>query len=169
MERNLDEVGIGNYDWIKILNDFYESFKDKLKLAEENMQQSSYVEEEQVSDVKCEKCGNNMIIKTGRFGKFLACPGFPKCKNTKPYYEITGIKCPKCGGDIVQKKSAKKGIKYYACISEECKAVFWGIPIGEKCPICNEELIKINKLIKCNNSKCKYKKKLEVDEESKEK
>lgn len=164
MEDNLDGIESGKYNWKKVLADFYSSFEGALHDAETNMEPSNYFQPVEVTDEICEKCGRNMVLKMGRFGKFLACPGFPECKNTKPYYEKTDIKCPKCGGVIVEKVS-KKRMKYYACINAECKAVFWGKPINEKCPACGDELIKSDKVIKCNNSKCKYKRPIEKTDE----
>ena len=112
--------------------------------------------EDEVSEEVCEECGRNMVVKYGPHGKFLACPGFPDCRNTKPYYEKIGVSCPKCGKDVVLKKT-KKGRKYYGCIDNpECDFMSWQRPSDKKCPKCGGiMLIKGNKLV-CANEECGY-------------
>ncbi|ADL68976.1 type I DNA topoisomerase [Thermoanaerobacterium thermosaccharolyticum] len=156
MEEQLDKIEEGIEKWCDVIDGFYNNFNDSLKVAEEQMKDIEIKDE--VTDIKCEFCGRNMVIKYGRYGKFLACPGFPECKNTKPLYEETGIICPKCGGKIIVKKS-KRGKTYYACEnSSQCGTMFWDKPINETCPKCGnllmEKYIKGNKVIKCSN--CDY-------------
>ncbi|MDI3478416.1 MAG: topoisomerase, partial [Thermoanaerobacterium sp.] len=156
MEEQLDKIEEGIEKWCDVIDGFYNNFNDSLKVAEEQMKDIEIKDE--VTDIKCEFCGRNMVIKYGRYGKFLACPGFPECKNTKPLYEETGIICPKCGGKIVVKKS-KRGKTYYACEnSSQCGTMFWDKPINEICPKCGsllvEKYIKGIKTIKCSN--CDY-------------
>ena len=114
---------------------------------------------DEVSDVICDKCGRNMVIKYGRYGKFLACPGFPDCQNAKPFFEDAGVNCPICGGKV-QIKKTKKGRKYYGCEhNPECSFMSWNKPTGEKCPKCNEPLVekgKKNTKVVCSNDKCGY-------------
>lgn len=156
MEEQLDKIEEGIEKWCDVIDEFYNNFNDSLKIAEEQMKDIEIKDE--VTDIKCEFCGRNMVIKYGRYGKFLACPGFPECKNTKPLYEETGVICPKCGGKIVVKKS-KRGKTYYACEnSSQCGTMFWDKPINEICPKCGsllvEKYIKGIKTIKCSN--CDY-------------
>ena len=112
--------------------------------------------QDEVTDVVCDNCGRNMVIKYGPHGRFLACPGFPDCRNTKPYYEKIGVACPKCGGEIVMKKT-KKGRKYYGCENNpECDFMSWQKPSAKKCPKCgNYMLEKGNKLV-CSQETCGY-------------
>ncbi|HHV73581.1 DNA topoisomerase I [Thermoanaerobacterium sp. PSU-2] len=156
MEEQLDRIEEGIEKWCDVIDEFYNGFNDSLKIAEEQMKDIEIKDEE--TDIKCEFCGRNMVIKYGRYGKFLACPGFPECKNTKPLYEEIGVTCPKCGGKIIIKKS-KKGKIYYACEnSSNCGTMFWDRPISETCPKCGALLVekysKGRKIIKCSN--CDY-------------
>ncbi|EOC99314.1 type I DNA topoisomerase [Caldisalinibacter kiritimatiensis] len=160
MESKLDEVETGDMEWKTIIRDFYDKFKVTLETAENNISKVELKEEE--TDVKCEKCGRNMVIKHGRYGKFLACPGYPECKNTKPLIKEIGVKCPECGGDIVERRS-KKGRKFYGCSNyPKCKFVSWYKPINEKCPECGSLLVeksnKKGKTIMCMNKECGFKK-----------
>ena len=125
-----------------------------MQVAEKELSEVSIADE--VSDEECDLCGRRMVIKYGPHGRFLACPGFPECRNTKPYFEKIGVACPKCGKDIVLKKT-KKGRKYYGCIGNpECDFMSWQKPSGENCPRCGSPLlIKGNKLV-CIDSKCGY-------------
>jgi len=159
MEKQLDEIEEGRL-WTEILNGFYLPLKDELKNAEENMQKVVVQDEE--TDVICEKCGRHMVIKQGRFGKFLACPGFPECRNTKTIAVETGVNCPKCGGMILQKKSAK-GKKYFGCENNpDCDFMTWDEPLKEKCEKCGSMLVRSSfrghKKIKCINPECKAEK-----------
>jgi DNA topoisomerase-1 len=135
MENKLDEVEEGNLDWKEIIKNFYEPFSKELEFADEDIGQIEIADE--VSDEICENCGRNMVIKTGRFGKFLACPGFPQCRNTKPILQETGKACPKCGEGKIILRSTRKGRKFYGCSSyPQCDFVSWNEPTGEKCPVC---------------------------------
>lgn len=139
MENELDRVEDGGFEWREILRQFHPSLEEKLKLAEERIGHIEVADE--VTDVLCEKCGRNMVIKLGRFGKFLACPGFPECRNARPYFEEAGVACPLCDGQVMIKKT-KKGRRYYGCgNAPECEFMSWGRPTGDKCPNCNEPLI----------------------------
>ncbi|MBS4539835.1 type I DNA topoisomerase [Clostridium sp. D2Q-11] len=157
MEDKLDKVEEGNIIWKKVIEDFYNDFEHVLKVAEEEITEIDMDEE---TDIECEKCGRNMVIKHGRYGKFLACPGYPECKNTKPILNKLDIPCPKCkDGEIIERRS-KKGRKFYGCTNyPECDFVSWDMPINESCPDCGSILVKKNSkkgnYIKC--SECDYK------------
>ena len=159
MEFELDEIAAGRKQWKELVRSFYGDLKKDLDKAYENIEKVEI--EDPVTDVICDKCGRNMVIKMGRYGKFLACPGFPDCRNTKPLVEKIGVKCPKCGhGEIVVKRS-KKGRIFYGCDSyPKCEFVSWNKPINEKCPKCNSILTEMKskgkKIIKCSNDKCDY-------------
>ncbi|MFZ5814140.1 MAG: type I DNA topoisomerase [Bacillota bacterium] len=136
MEKELDEVEEGDARWKDILARFFAPFEATLKEAEEKV--GGFELEDEVSDVPCEKCGRMMVIKHGRFGKFLACPGFPECKSTKPILEETGVKCPTCRqGMIVERKSKKGGRRFYGCARyPDCDFVSWEKPVNRQCPEC---------------------------------
>ncbi len=157
MENLLDKVGEGNYEWKQILRDFYPAFKTKLEEVEEKVSKIEIKDE--VTDVICSECGKNMVIKYGKYGKFLACPGFPDCRNTKPLLEDAGTSCPICNGTVYIKKT-KKGRKYFGCEhNPECDFISWYKPIEEKCPKCESYLvIKGNKTKKvaCSNEQCDF-------------
>lgn len=157
MEDRLDEVEEGKEEWKQIIRDFYPKFKEAVDEAEEKLKKIEIKDE--VTDVICEKCGRNMVIKYGRYGKFLACPGFPECQNAKPFFEDAGVICPECGGKVLLKKT-KKGRMYYGCENHpECEFMSWNKPTGEKCPKCGafmEEKGKKNPKIVCSNVKCGY-------------
>ncbi|KXS45251.1 MAG: DNA topoisomerase I [Candidatus Frackibacter sp. T328-2] len=140
LEEQLDRVEEGKEDWRKVLKDFYHPFADRLDSAYENMEKVQL--EEEVTDEVCEKCGKNMVVKHGRYGKFLACPGFPDCRNTKPYLIKTGVDCIKCeDGEIVQRKS-KKGRTFYGCSNyPDCEFMVWYKPTEYKCPECDAFLM----------------------------
>ena len=146
MEALLDSVEEGSVKWKTIVSNFYPDLDDAVKLAEEELAEVKIADE--ISEEICELCGRNMVIKYGPHGRFLACPGFPECRNTKPYFEKIGVACPQCGKDIVLKKT-KKGRKYYGCIDNpECDYMVWQKPSGEKCPNCGAMLLeKGNKLV----------------------
>ncbi len=158
LENELDEVASGDVEWKEVVRKFYSQFVKELKIAEKEIDKIEIQDE--VSDVICEKCGKNMVVKNGRFGKFLACPGYPECKNTKPIVETIGVPCPVCDGEIVKKRS-KKGRVFYGCINyPDCDFVSWDEPIKEKCPRCKGPMaIKRSKsktIIKCLDDKCGY-------------
>ena len=154
MEGLLDMVEEGKVEWKEIIRNFYPDLDEAVKKAEEELE--SVKIEDEVTDVICEECGRNMVIKYGPHGKFLACPGFPECRNTKPYLEKIGVPCPVCGKDVVVRKT-KKGRKYYGCEDNpECEFMSWQKPSTEKCPECGGYMVeKGNKLV-CANEKCGY-------------
>ncbi|MCH5210291.1 MAG: type I DNA topoisomerase [Oscillospiraceae bacterium] len=161
MEEELDSVEEGNIQWKKVLNEFYPSFRDSLEKAQKNIEKIKIKDEE--SDVVCEKCGRKMVYKLSKFGKFLACPGYPECKNTKAIREGTGVKCPKCDGEILVKKS-RRGKVYYGCEhSPKCDFMAWYMPVkDEVCPVCGGLLLKKTGRagkIYCYNEDCKYERK----------
>ncbi len=163
MENQLDRVEDGELEWVKILEGFYPDFEENLNKAKEAVDKVTIKDEE--SDVVCEKCGRRMVYKISKFGKFLACPGYPECKNTKAIRNETGVKCPKCGGEILSKKS-RKGKTYYGCENNpKCEFMVWDAPVKkEKCPECGGLLLKrLGKNAKtyCSNESCKYEKKPE--------
>ena len=142
MEKNLDEVEEGSVDWVDTLAVFYEDFSAMLSQAEKNMNGTRVKVPDEETDEICELCGRKMVIKTGRFGKFLACPGFPECKNTRKIVQDTGGVCPLCGGKVLAKKS-KKGKVYYGCEhNPKCGFMTWDTPLKETCPKCGATLFK---------------------------
>ncbi|HYE08937.1 MAG TPA: type I DNA topoisomerase [Patescibacteria group bacterium] len=160
MEKLLDDVEEGEKNWVDIIRDFYLPFELVLQKAEEEIGKIKI--EDEVSDVICEHCGRNMVFKQGKFGKFLACPGFPECRNIKPILEHTGIKCPKCEGELVQRRS-KRGKKFFGCSRyPECNFVSWDEPVRETCPECGSNLSKkpgkSGVAYKCLNEQCSYQK-----------
>ncbi|MBO8126735.1 MAG: type I DNA topoisomerase [Firmicutes bacterium] len=160
LEEKLDLVETGEIDWRKLLADFYKSFEPQVEKAKAEMEKVEVPEE--VTDEVCEVCGRNMVIKHGRYGKFLACPGFPECRNTKPLVKEVGVKCPQCGGEIVERRS-KKGKVFYGCSNyPECDFVSWYEPSSETCPECGKILVKKRRKGKeslvCIDNHCGYKK-----------
>jgi len=159
MEQKLDQVEEGEIDWHKIIQDFYDPFMEYLENADKSLGKIEVQDEE--SDVICENCGSRMVYKTGRYGKFLACPNFPECRNTKPIVEEVDASCPKCGGAIVARKS-KKGRKFYGCEKyPECDFVSWDLPVRERCPECGSLMVQKNtgpgqKKIVCTDKNCGY-------------
>ena len=154
LEGLLDGVAEGSVKWKTVIENFYPDLDEAVRQAEKDLEKVKIADEE--TDEVCERCGRNMVIKYGPHGKFLACPGFPECHNTKPYYEKIGVACPKCGKDIVVKKT-KKGRKYYGCMGNpECDFMSWQKPSDKKCPKCGGMmLIKGNKLV-CEDRECGY-------------
>ncbi|MBT9766480.1 type I DNA topoisomerase [Clostridium sp. MCC345] len=170
MEKRLDDVEMGKEEWKQIIRDFYPDFKKSVENAAEKLEKIEIKDEE--TDIICEKCGRNMVIKYGRYGKFLACPGFPECQNAKPYFEEAGVNCPECGGKVLIKKT-KKGRIYYGCEhnGDGCDFMSWNKPTGEKCPECGaflEEKGRKNPKIVCSNEKCGYMKEKPTEEENEE-
>lgn len=154
MEALLDGVEEGTVKWKTIIENFYPDLDEAVKQAEENL--GEYTIADEVSDEVCSVCGRQMVIKYGAFGRFLACPGFPECKNTMPYFEKTGVQCPKCGKDIVIKKT-RKGRRYYGCIGNpECDFMSWQKPVNEKCPKCGDVMLAKGKELVCSNEQCGY-------------
>lgn len=154
MEALLDGVEEGSVNWKTIVSNFYPDLDEAVKQAEKDLSKVEIADEE--SDEICELCGRRMVIKYGPHGRFLACPGFPECRNTKPYFEKVGVACPKCGKDIVMRKT-KKGRKYYGCIDNpDCDFMVWQKPSAQKCPECGSIMLeKGNKLV-CADEKCGY-------------
>ncbi len=142
METNLDKVGCGEEDYVRMLDEFYTDFEKNLDKAKVEMKNVKIQLEEDTTDIPCDKCGRMMVIKTGRYGRFLACPGYPECKNAKPLIVNTGAKCPVCGGEIIERKS-KKGHTFFGCGNwPKCNFMSWDAPAGENCPKCGKTLFK---------------------------
>ena len=162
IEGKLDDVEDGKVVWTKILEKFYGGFDKSLQEAEKKLDGTKIKVPEQETDIVCEKCGRNMVIRSGRFGKFLACPGFPECRNTKPLVNEMPGQCPKCGGKILLRRS-KKGNKFYACEKgKECGFMTWDEPTAENCPKCGKTLFKRRGgIIGCNDENCDYERKVE--------
>jgi DNA topoisomerase-1 len=154
MEALLDGIEDGKVNWKTVIANFYPDLEEAVKNAEKEIKEVEIADE--VSDEICENCGRNMVIKYGPHGRFLACPGFPDCRNTKPYFEKIGVACPKCGKDIVMKKT-RKGRKYYGCVDNpECDFMVWQKPSDVKCAKCGSLMLyKGNKLV-CSNENCGY-------------
>lgn len=156
MEGDLDDIESGKLDWIKVIDDFYKKFAATLEKAENDMNGKRVKLPVEESDVLCNLCGKKMIIKTGRFGKFLACPGYPECKNTKPIITEMPGSCPKCGSKILLKKSSK-GHKYFGCEKgKDCGFMTWDEPTKDLCPNCGKTLFKNRAIVHCLNEDCGY-------------
>ncbi len=150
MEDSLDEIGKGELDYIALLRNFYDEFESTLTKVKDDMKNVKIELEEDKTDIPCEKCGRMMVIKTGRYGRFLACPGYPECKNAKPLIAESGGSCPKCGEKLVQRKSKKSGRTFYGCGAwPKCDFVTWSTPTDEACPKCGKTLF-----LKGRNGKC---------------
>jgi DNA topoisomerase-1 len=143
MEEDLDLIARGKREWVPVLREFYEPFERAVELAEQTMEKVSVVDHK--TGEQCEKCGHDMIIKWGRYGKFIACSNFPTCRNTKPYLEKIGVVCPECGGDLAEKRSRKKRIFYGCSNYPECEFVSWKRPLNQPCPACGGLLQAKNK------------------------
>ena len=154
LEQLLDSVGDGKVNWKTVVSNFYPDLESAVDQASKELENVKIADE--VTDVICENCGRNMVIKYGPHGKFLACPGFPECKNTKPYFEKIGVACPKCGGDVVIKKT-KKGRIYYGCSNApECDFMSWNKPSSIKCPKCGSYMVEKGNKLLCMNEECGY-------------
>ena len=165
MEGLLDRVEDGSVKWKTVVENFYPDLHEAVEKAEKELEEVKI--EDEVTDVICEECGRNMVVKYGPHGKFLACPGFPECRNTKPYLEKIGVPCPKCNSEVVIRKT-KKGRRYYGCENyPECDFMSWQKPSKEKCPDCGGVLVeKGNKLV-CMDEKCGYVKSKTNEDEKK--
>ena len=142
MEDDLDKIDSGEKNYIDMVRLYYNDFEEPLEKAKKDMQGVKIKLKEEETDVVCEKCGRNMVVKVGRFGKFLACPGYPECKNTKPLVYKTKAKCPECGGDVIEKKT-KKGTSFYGCSNyPDCNFMTWDAPSDEICPRCGKSLFR---------------------------
>ena len=154
MEGLLDEVGEGKVEWKTIVRNFYPDLDAAVKAAEKELEEVKI--EDEVTDVICENCGRHMVIKYGPHGKFLACPGFPECRNTKPYLEKIGVACPKCGKDVVLRRT-KKGRMYYGCEDNpDCDFMSWQRPVSKKCPQCGGYMVVKGNKIACADTNCGY-------------
>ncbi len=169
MESQLDEVESGETDYVKMLHEFYDDFIATVDKAKAEMQGQKIKLKEDETDVICDKCGRNMVIKSGRFGKFLACPGYPECKNTKPLVVETKATCPVCGGKVIEKKS-KRGYAFYGCGNyPECNFMTWDKPTDDLCPQCGKSLFKRKGgIVACLNEGCGFEKKAERKRKAKE-
>ena len=154
MEALLDGVAEGEVKWKEVIRNFYPDLEEAVKAAEKELENVKI--EDEVSDVVCELCGRNMVIKYGPHGKFLGCPGFPECRNTKPYYEKIGVACPKCGKEIVLKKT-KKGRRYFGCENNpDCDFMSWQKPVAKKCPQCGGYMVEKGSKTVCADENCGY-------------
>ncbi len=154
MESLLDSVGEGRVNWKTVVRNFFPDLDAAVQVAQKELEKVKI--EDEVSDVVCDLCGRNMVIKYGPHGKFLACPGFPDCRNTKPYLEKIGVACPKCGREVVLRKT-KKGRKYFGCENNpECDFMSWSRPVAEKCPKCGGYMVIKGNKIACANEQCGY-------------
>ena len=154
MESLLDMVEEGKVQWKTIISNFYPDLEEAVAEAEKKLEKVEIADE--VTDVICEECGRNMVIKYGPHGKFLACPGFPDCRNTKPYLEKIGVPCPACGKDIVLRKT-KKGRRYYGCENNpECDFMSWAKPVAKKCPNCGGYMVEKGSKLVCADAQCGY-------------
>jgi DNA topoisomerase-1 len=151
MEDDLDLIARGEREWVPVLREFYGPFEKAVSLAEQTMEKAMVAD--QPTGEKCDKCGSDMILKWGRFGKFIACSNYPTCRNTKPFLEKVGASCPECGGDLVERRS-RKGRTFYGCANyPACKFVSWKKPLPQPCPACGGLLVAKSKrwaqCIKC--------------------
>jgi DNA topoisomerase-1 len=154
LESLLDAVETGNVSWKTVVSNFYPDLAEAVEKARKELGEVKI--EDEVTDIPCELCGKNMVIKYGPHGKFLACPGFPDCRNTKPYFEKIGVPCPECGKDIVIKKT-KKGRRYFGCEgSPECDFMSWQKPSSKKCPVCGNVLLEKGTRLVCMGETCSY-------------
>ena len=151
LESLLDTVGEGKMEWKNIVRNFYPDLDEAVKEAEKNLEKVSIADEE--TDVVCEECGRNMVIKYGPHGRFLACPGFPECRNTKPYLEKAGVSCPLCGGEVVIRRT-KKGRRFYGCENPNCDFMSWQKPSDKKCPECGSYMVERGNKLLCAAENC---------------
>lgn len=170
LENNLDEIAEDHVFWVEVLNEFYQPFAQTLEHADQAI---GHVElPVEVSDVKCEHCGRLMVVKQGRFGKFLACPGFPECRNTKPIVKETGVQCPRCQGEIVERRT-KRGKTFYGCKNyPQCDFMIWDTPLQESCKTCGAFMVKHGFkngrfITMCSNSECPTRQTAEPPEKQK--
>ena len=161
MESLLDMVEEGKVNWKTVVSNFYPDLDEAVKAAEKQLENVKI--EDEVTDVVCEECGRNMVVKYGPHGRFLACPGFPECRNTKPYLEKTGVACPVCGRDVVVRKT-KKGRRYFGCENNpECDFMSWQKPAAEKCPNCSGYMVEKGNRLVCASEQCGYVKNRETN------
>jgi len=166
MEERLDRVEEESLPWREVIRDFYGPFNETLKIAESSIEKVEISDE--ISDVPCDKCGSMMVYKMGRYGKFLACPNFPECRNTKPITNYIDVTCPKCDGRLVE-RSSRKGSNYYSCERRpDCDFISWDRPVTEKCPRCGSYMVfkqnrKGEQWHLCANETCRHKVPLELE------
>ena len=154
MEGLLDCVEDGTVKWKTVIENFYPDLKEAVDIAQKELEEVTI--EDEVTDVICEECGRNMVVKYGPHGKFLACPGFPDCRNTKPFFEKIGVECPNCGGDLVMKMS-RKGRRYFGCMNfPECDFMTWQKPSAKKCPQCGGLMLEKGSKLVCMDEQCGY-------------
>lgn len=154
MEGLLDRVEDGSVRWKTVVENFYPDLHEAVEVAQKELEEVTI--EDEVTDVICEECGRNMVVKYGPHGKFLACPGFPECRNTKPYLEKIGVPCPKCGADVVGRKT-KKGRRYFGCITyPDCDFMSWQKPSSQKCPQCGGAMVEKGSKLVCMDEQCGY-------------
>lgn len=162
MESLLDSVADGKMNWKTIIENFYPDLEEAVETAQKELENVKI--EDEVSDEICEECGRNMVIKYGPHGRFLACPGFPECRNTKPYLEKIGVKCPLCGKEVVVRKT-KKGRRYFGCEDNpDCEFMSWQKPSEKKCPKCGNYMVEKGNKLLCSDEKCGYTEKIEKSE-----
>ena len=167
MEEDLDTVENGNEEWVTLLDEFYGDFEQTLKKAKAEMEGVKLQLKEDETDIICDKCGRQMVVKFGRYGKFIACPGYPECKNILKYVEKTGVSCPKCGGDVIVKHTKTKRAFYGCSNYPECDFVSWNEPVNEKCPQCGEILFKKKgkkPVLFCANEGCGFTKTISTED-----
>ena len=167
MENNLDEIAKGKHKWVKVLKDFYKPFEETLNSAEKEIKKVKL--KTLPTEKKCKLCGSVMVIKKGRFGEFLACDAFPKCKYTEPIFKKVGIHCPICDGEIVEHLSRRKKVFYGCSNYPKCRFISWDKPVLQPCPVCGakyivEKTLKRGKYLKCVQKGCKYQKQLKPTE-----
>jgi DNA topoisomerase-1 len=165
MEDQLDDIEVSGTDWHKIISDFYTILEKELEIADKEIEKVEI--EDEATDEICELCGKPMVIKHGRFGRFIACSGYPECKNTKQIVVKTGVACPLCGKEIVQRRSTR-GRYFYGCSGyPDCTQVYWNKPTNKKCPKCGALMCEKNTKkdnLQCSNKDCGYAETVEVDE-----
>ncbi|NLZ93374.1 MAG: DNA topoisomerase I, partial [Firmicutes bacterium] len=165
MEEELDEIAEGKQEWVSVIKKFYGNFAKRLAVAEDHMEKVVIAPEE--SDEQCPQCGRKLVYKMGRYGKFLACPGFPECRFAKPIIKKLEINCPDCGKPLVERKT-KRNRKFYGCSGyPDCNFTTWDLPRKEKCPHCGYLMVQKGKAISCANKECSYKQKLSVENKAK--
>ncbi len=154
LEGLLDRVEDGSVRWKTVVENFYPDLDEAVRIAQKELEEVKI--EDEVTDVICEECGRNMVVKYGPHGKFLACPGFPDCRNTKPFFEKIGVACPKCNGDIVLKRT-RKGRRYFGCMNyPECDFMTWQKPSAKKCPVCGGMMLEKGSRLVCMDEQCGY-------------
>ena len=156
LEENFDEIARGEKEWQPVIANFYHPFKANLEAKDAEISKKDIVKDEPTNEA-CDKCGKPMVIKNGRFGKFMACSGYPECKNIKNIEKKSGVKCPQCGeGDIIERRS-RRGKTFYSCNRyPDCKFALWDKPTGEKCEKCGSLIVQTYRgVVKCSNKECK--------------